>query len=113
MALMLCATIHGLPEETHGPVSVPVASAAMVAGGEHHERHAPHAPHRAEDCVADMIVRTGAPSVEDLPLGAMAVVVLIAVSVVTERPLVRHGFRRRRSARTGRVALARTSRWRI
>ncbi|GAB2842814.1 hypothetical protein GCM10027074_06640 [Streptomyces deserti] len=107
---MLCAVIHGLSEETHGPVSVPAVSSAMAAGGEPHE---PHGPHQAEDCAADMIVRTGTQSVEDLPLGAMAVVVLIAVSVVLGRPLVRHESRRRRSARTGRAALVRTSRWRI
>lgn len=110
MALMLCAVIHGLPEETHGPLSVPSASSAMAAG---EEPHGPHDPHRVEDCAADLIVRTGAPSVEDLPLGAMAVVVLIALSVVMGRPLVRNESRRRGNARTGRVALARTSRWRI
>ncbi|MDN0199940.1 hypothetical protein [Streptomyces sp. S.PNR 29] len=60
-----------------------------------------------------MIVRAGAQSVEDLALGAMAVVVLIAVSLVLGRPLVRQESRRRRRARTGRVALVRTSRWRI
>jgi hypothetical protein len=110
MALMLCAVIHGLSEDTHGPVSAPAASSAMAAGEEPHE---PHTPHQAEDCAADVIVRTGAQSVEDPPLGAMTVVVLIAVSVMLGRPLVRRESRRPRSTRTGRVALVRTSRWRI
>ncbi|WP_229914454.1 hypothetical protein [Streptomyces capitiformicae] len=58
-------------------------------------------------------MRTAAESSEDLPLGALAVVVLLAVSLSLGRPLVRHERRRRRSARTGRMALVRTSRWRI
>ncbi|MFF6780708.1 hypothetical protein [Streptomyces sp. NPDC012510] len=59
-----------------------------------------------------MIVRTAAQPAENLALGAMAVV-LLAVSTVVGRPLVRRERRRRRSARTGRAALVRTSRWRI
>ncbi|MFF4587227.1 hypothetical protein [Streptomyces sp. NPDC001388] len=61
----------------------------------------------------DVVIRTTAQSIEDLPLAALAVVVLVAMYVAVGRPLVRHEFRRRRSARTGRVALVRTSRWRI
>ncbi|MGA5189222.1 hypothetical protein ACPCSL_21890 [Streptomyces griseoincarnatus] len=62
----------------------------------------------------DVVIRTAAQSIEDLPLAALAVVVLVAMSVaVGRRPVVRHESRRRRSARTGRVALVRTSRWRI
>ncbi|WP_344009596.1 hypothetical protein [Streptomyces thermospinosisporus] len=61
----------------------------------------------------DVVIRTAAQSIEDLPLAALAVVVLVATSVAAGRPLVRHESRRRRSARTGRVALVRTSRWRI
>ncbi|GAA1415153.1 hypothetical protein GCM10009601_04250 [Streptomyces thermospinosisporus] len=110
IALILCAVIHGVPEETHGSVPVPTVSSAMVAGG---EPHGPHAPHGAEDCVMDVVIRTAAQSIEDLPLAALAVVVLVATSVAAGRPLVRHESRRRRSARTGRVALVRTSRWRI
>jgi lipoprotein LpqS len=110
MALMLCAVIHGMPEESHGSVPVPAGFSAM-ARGEH--PHGPHIPHGADDCAANVIVRTAAQSTEDLPLGAMAVVVLVAVSLTGGRPLVRPGPRRRRSARTGRVALVRTSRWRI
>jgi hypothetical protein len=110
MVLMLCAVIHGAPEETHASVSAPAASSAMAAGGEH---HGPHVPHEAEDCAADAIVRTASQSTEDLSLGAMAVVVLVVVSLAMGRPLVRHEWRRRRSARAGRVALVRTSRWRI
>jgi hypothetical protein len=110
MALLLCAAIHGLPADTHGPVSVPAASSAMVAGGEPHE---PHGPHQAEDCAADVIIRKGAHSVEGLPLPATVLVVLVVVSVVLGRPCVRQGSRRRRGARTGRVTLVVTSRWRI
>ncbi|MET9333998.1 hypothetical protein ABZX78_22825 [Streptomyces cellulosae] len=61
----------------------------------------------------DVVIRTAAQSIEDLPLAALAVVVLVALSVVLGRPFVRQESRRRRSARTGRVALVVTSRWRI
>ncbi|NEE09590.1 hypothetical protein G3M58_24445 [Streptomyces sp. SID7499] len=111
IALILCAVIHGVPEETHGSVPVPTVSSAMAAGG---EPHGPHAPHGAEDCAMDVVIRTAAQSIEDLPLAALAVVVLVAMSVaVGRRPVVRQESRRRRSARTGRVALVVTSRWRI
>ncbi|WP_231911104.1 MULTISPECIES: hypothetical protein [Streptomyces] len=109
MALVLCAVMHGVSEETHESVSVPAGSSAMAAD---EDPHGPHPHHGAEKCAADVIVRTAAQPAEELALGAMAVV-LLAVSVVVGRPLVRRDRRRRRSARTGRVALARTSRWRI
>ncbi|EFL36538.1 predicted protein [Streptomyces viridochromogenes DSM 40736] len=109
MALVLCAVLHGVPEERHESVSVPAAFSAMAADK---VPHGPHAPHGAEECAADGIVRTVAQPAEGLALGAMAVV-LLAVSVVVGKPLVRRDRRRRRSARTGRLALARTSRWRI
>ncbi|GAA4081792.1 hypothetical protein [Streptomyces shaanxiensis] len=112
MALMLCAFAHGVSEDAHEPASAPVVSSVTAAGGEPHGPHGPH-PHRAEDCAADLIVRTGAQSVEDLPLGAPAVVVLVVVSVTVALPFARHASRRRRSARTGRAALVRTCRWRI
>ncbi|MBT2419316.1 hypothetical protein J7F01_32600 [Streptomyces sp. ISL-22] len=107
---MLCAVIHGVPEETHGPGPAPAASSTMAADG---EQHGPHVPHGAEDCPSDRIVRTAAPSAEDLPLAAIDGAVVVAVSAPVRRPLARHGPRNRRSARTGRVALVRTSRWRI
>ncbi|MFE9021001.1 hypothetical protein ACFYNL_20880 [Streptomyces sp. NPDC007808] len=110
MALILCAVMHCASEETHAPVP-DTAGFSATAPGE--EPHGPHAPHGAEDCVADVIVRTAAQSGEDLPLGAPAVVVLLAVSLSLGRPLVRHERRRRRRARNGRVALVVTSRWRI
>ncbi|GHH26569.1 hypothetical protein [Streptomyces lanatus] len=114
MALMLCAVIHGATEQTHASVPLPAAaSVAVTAGGDPHGPHGPHGPYESEDCAADAIVRSAAPSAEDLPLGAMALVVLIALSVLVGRPLVRPSPRGRRSARTGRVALVRTSRWRI
>lgn len=109
MALVLCAALHGVPEETHASVSVPAAISALAADK---DPHGPHAPHGGEECAADVIVRTAAQPTEELALRAMAVV-LLAVSVVVGRPLVPSERRRRRSARTGRVALARTSRWRI
>ncbi|MGW5466369.1 hypothetical protein [Streptomyces chartreusis] len=59
-----------------------------------------------------MILRPAAQD-EALPPAAMALVVLAAVSPAAVRPVVRLEIRRRRSERTGRVALARTSRWRI
>ncbi|MGW6904254.1 hypothetical protein [Streptomyces sp. NPDC054940] len=106
--------LHGVSEDPYGPVSVPVVSAAKDTGGEPHGHrpHGPH-PHQAEDCAVDMIVRTGAQSAEDLPLGALAVAVLVAVSLAVGSPFVRHETRRLRGARTGRAALARTCRWRI
>ncbi|MDF3141197.1 MULTISPECIES: hypothetical protein [unclassified Streptomyces] len=113
MALVLCAVLHGLSEETDASVPVSAAASARAAGG---DPHGPHVPHGAEDCAADVIIRTASASSEDLSLGAMvlvALVVLVAVSVAVGRPLVRPETRRRRSARTGRVALVRTSRWRI
>ncbi|MHB9856795.1 hypothetical protein [Streptomyces sp. YIM S03343] len=110
MALVLCAVMHGVPDETHASVSVPAASSVTATGGEPHE---PHKHHEAEDCEADAIVRTVAQSTEDLPLAPLAVAVLVAVSVATASPLVRHQSPRRRRTRSGRVALARTSRWRI
>lgn len=110
MTLILCAVMHGVSEETHAPVSGTAGFSATAAGG---EPHGPHAPHGTEDCAADVIVRTAAQSSEDLPLGALGVAVLIAVSLSLGRPLVRHERRRRRSARNGRMALVVTSRWRI
>ncbi|WP_228472959.1 hypothetical protein [Streptomyces cyaneochromogenes] len=101
-----------MSEDAHEPASAPVVSSATAAGGEPHGHHGPH-PHRAEDCAADVIVRTGVQSVEDLPLGALAVAVLVVGSVTAAMPLARHAFRRPRSARTGRAALVRTCRWRI
>ncbi|MGI5379947.1 hypothetical protein ACQEV2_38000 [Streptomyces sp. CA-251387] len=109
MALILCAVMHGLPEEAHASAPVSAGFSAMATG---EDPHGPHVPHGAEDCAADAMVRTAAQTSEDLPLVAMAVVVLIAVSLPAGR-LVRHPSRRRRRARTGRVALVRTSRWRI
>jgi hypothetical protein len=118
MALVLCAVLHGVPQQTHEPVSVPPVSvpagfSAMAAGEDPHGPHGPHAPNGAADCAADVIIRTAAQPVDELPLGAPAVVVLVAASLAVGRPLVRHAHRRRRSARTGRVALVVTSRWRI
>ncbi|MET8571768.1 hypothetical protein [Streptomyces sp. NPDC004783] len=110
VVLMLCAVVHGMPEETHGSVSVPAAASVTAAGG---EPHGPHMPHGIEDCASDMIARTADQSIEDLPLGAMALVVLVAVSLVVGKPLAGHETRRRSGTRTGRVALVRTSRWRI
>ncbi|MEU0216117.1 hypothetical protein ABZ281_13745 [Streptomyces sp. NPDC006265] len=113
MALVLCTAGHGVPEETHESVFVPAAfSATATATAADKDPHGPHAPHGTEECAADLIVRTAAQPAEELALGAMSVV-LLAVSVVAGRPLVRCDRRRRRSARTGRVALVRTSRWRI
>ncbi|WP_228044786.1 hypothetical protein [Streptomyces ferrugineus] len=71
--------------------------------------------------MADAFVRTAAQSTEELSLDlmavalaeALAVAVLVALSVALGRPLLRHQLRRRHSARSGRVALVRTSRWRI
>ncbi|MEU8844712.1 hypothetical protein AB0C70_00380 [Streptomyces sp. NPDC048564] len=110
MALMLCAVIHGATEQTHAAVSLPTASSELTADG---DPHGPHGPHESEDCAADAIFRTASSSAEDLPLGARALVVLIAISVLVGSPFVRLEPRRRRSGRTGRVALVRTSRWRI
>ncbi|MFE5813447.1 hypothetical protein [Streptomyces sp. NPDC056479] len=110
MALMLCAVVHGATEQTHKAVSLPAVSSALTAAG---DRHGPHGPLESEDCAADAIVRNASSSAEDLPLGAMALAVLIVLSVVVGSPLVRLASRRRRSARTGRVTLVRTSRWRI
>ncbi|WP_229864568.1 hypothetical protein [Streptomyces djakartensis] len=109
MALVLCAVLHGVPEETHEPVSVPAGFSVIAADGDPHD---PHAPHGAGECAAELIVRSAAQPVEERALGVMAVV-LAVVSVVAGRPLVRRDRRRRRSARAGRVMLARTSRWRI
>ncbi|MER7408235.1 hypothetical protein ABT373_38740 [Streptomyces sp. NPDC000070] len=89
---------------------VPAAAATIAAGGEPHEHQGPHG---AEGCASDTVVRAAAQSVEEFPLGAMAVVVLVAVSAVLGRPPARHELRRRPRIRTGRVALVRTSRWRI
>ncbi|MEU1850772.1 hypothetical protein ABZ499_16225 [Streptomyces sp. NPDC019990] len=110
MALVWCAVMHGVPQETHEPVSVPAGFSATAAG---EVPHGPHTPHGAEDCAADVVVRTAAQSAEEAALGAMAVVVALAVYVAVGGLLVRDASRRRRSARTGRVALVRTSRWRI
>ncbi|MFC5220210.1 hypothetical protein [Streptomyces coerulescens] len=111
VALMLCAVVHGMTEQTHAAVSPAAVPSAMTTGGDSHDH--PHGPHETEDCAADAIVRSASSTAEDLPLGATALVVLTTVSVVVGGPLVRREPRRRRSARTGRVALARTSRWRI
>ncbi|MFD0436037.1 hypothetical protein [Streptomyces chartreusis] len=110
MVLMLCAVVHGATEQTHAAVPLLASASGMTAGG---DPHGPHAPHEAEDCAADAIVRNASSAAEDLPLGATALVVLVTLSAVAGGPLVRRAPPRRRSARTGRVALARTSRWRI
>ncbi|MFI7407413.1 hypothetical protein ACIBU0_01855 [Streptomyces sp. NPDC049627] len=110
MALILCAVMHGLPEKAHASVPVPAGVSATVTD---EDPHGHHVPHGIEDCSADAMVRTAARAGEDLPLGVPAVVVLVAVFLSVGRPLVRHASRRRRSARTGRAALVRTSRWRI
>lgn len=113
MALVLCAFLHGVSEETHEPVSAPAAfSATAMATAVDEDPHGPHAPHGGEECATDVIVRTAAQPTEERALGALAVV-LLAVTVAVARPLVRRERRRRRSARTGRLALAVTSRWRI
>jgi hypothetical protein len=102
--------MHAVPEETHEPVSVPAGFSVMAAG---EDPHGPHVPHGAVDCAADVIVRTAFQPVDEPPPGATALVVLAAVSSAVGRALVRHAHRRRRGARTGRVKLVRTSRWRI
>lgn len=83
MALMMCAVIHGTAEETHDSRPVPAAASTIAAGG---EPHGSHGPHGAEDCASNMVVRAAAQSLEKLPLGAMAVVVLVAASAVVGRP---------------------------
>ncbi|WP_244187809.1 hypothetical protein [Streptomyces regalis] len=105
--------MHGLSEETHASAPVPAAASATAVGGDAHGPHLPHLPHEAGDCAADVIIRTASASAEDLSLGAMTVVVLVALSVAVGSPLVRPASRRRRSGRNGRMALVRTSRWRI
>ncbi|WAZ19147.1 hypothetical protein STRCI_000179 [Streptomyces cinnabarinus] len=110
MTLILCTVLHGVSEETHAAVSEP-AGISATAGVDH--PHGPHAPHEVEDCAAEAIVRTAAQPGEDVPLGATAVVVLLAVSLALGHPLPRREGRRRRGSRNGRVALVRTSRWRI
>ncbi|WP_460120502.1 hypothetical protein [Streptomyces phaeofaciens] len=110
MALVLCAVLHGVPDTVHGAVPPPAASSAVAVSG---DAHGHHAPHGVENCVSDVLLRPATPSHEDIPLAAMALVVLAAVSLAVVGPVVRHEIRRRRSARTGRAALVRTSRWRI
>ncbi|MFC8429628.1 hypothetical protein [Streptomyces sp. NPDC057253] len=110
MALILCAVMHGLSEPTNMPVSAPAGFSAVAAGD---DPQGPHAPHGADDCAADVIVRSAAQPGEELPLGAPAVVAVLAVSSWQGRPLVRQERRRRCSVRTGRAALVQTSRWRI
>jgi hypothetical protein len=110
MTLVLCAVMHGAPDKAHGAASPPAASSAMTVSG---DSHGPHAPHGVEDCASDVILRPAAQPDEALPPAAMALVVLAAVSPAAVRPVARQEIRRRRSARTGRVALSRTSRWRI
>lgn len=110
LALILCAIAHGA-EETHRPEHPPAPSTASAAG--HPEPDAPHAPHGAKECAPDAIGRTATPAAE-LPLadaGVMAV--LAAVPTAAAGPFARPGTHRRRRARTGRIALARTARWRI
>ncbi|GAA2427324.1 hypothetical protein GCM10010255_82300 [Streptomyces coeruleofuscus] len=97
-------------------MSVPAGFSVMAAGQNGHGPHGPHSPHApdgAADCATDVILRTATQPVDELPPGALAVAVLVAVSLAARRPLALHAHRRRRSARTGRVELVRTSRWRI
>ncbi|GAA2217237.1 hypothetical protein GCM10010360_35190 [Streptomyces nogalater] len=110
VALMLCAVIHHLPQETPRAVAVPAAASSMAVNG---DPHGPHVPHEAEDCAAAVIVRTvGQPTVGLSP-AATVLIVLVAVPPARGSPLLRHVSRRRRRTRTGRLALVRTSRWRI
>lgn len=109
MALVLCAVLHGVPHEPHESVPVPAGISATAPGG---DPHGSHAPHGAEDCATEVIARTVAHPTGEQALGAMAVVVLLTVSPGAGF-LARQESRRRRSARTGRVALVVTSRWRI
>ncbi|MBD0843740.1 hypothetical protein ICC28_34375 [Streptomyces sp. TRM68416] len=116
-ALGLCAVLHGVPEEPRASLPLSATASATTPDPQPHGPHNPHDPHHPHDtaaCAADAFARTAAQAAEDLPLGAMAPAVLVAVSLVIGRPLARpYTLRRRRGARTGRAALVRTSRWRI
>ena len=107
----LCALTHGpAEEETHR--SAPAATTSVTPTASDAESHGPHRHHESEECDADGVVRTTAPAAEQPPAGA-AILALAGASAVVMRPPARRQPNGRRRTRTGRIALVRTSRWRI
>ncbi|MFJ4683132.1 hypothetical protein [Streptomyces sp. NPDC088789] len=112
-ALVLCSVLHGLPDEHGTPATPPpvAGSAPLASDGQPHH---PHAPHGADTCAADLVVRTTEQSAEERTPGepdAPGPRATAARALVP--PLPRRDAPGRRGTRTGRAALARTSRWRI
>jgi hypothetical protein len=106
----LCAFAHGPSEDNHRPVSAATASAASAVGDV--APHGPHRHHESEECAPDGVVRTTTQAAEQPPADAGLVALAGSLAVLGLRPVPRQPYQRRRT-RTGRIALARTSRWRI
>jgi hypothetical protein len=110
----LCALAHEQSDTTYAPTraSVPIATliapvnTVSVAGDE-----TPHGPHRhhGDECAADgAALRTATAAAEPpTPVAVPLAGVLTTVTLRARRPCGR------RTGRTGRMALVRTSRWRI
>ncbi|MFI8529495.1 hypothetical protein ACIGMX_04420 [Streptomyces aquilus] len=108
----LCALVHGVSggEEREAPGVTATSYPASVAGGA--VPHGPHRHHGDEECALDAAVLATAQAAQQAP-AEVGTAVLVGVSVAHMGPVAGPTPYRRRGRRTGRTALARTSRWRI
>ncbi|GAB2941345.1 hypothetical protein [Streptomyces heilongjiangensis] len=115
ITITLCAFVHGPVDQSHRtPAPSSTVLTKVEPSSSHETPHGPHDHHTAEECVPPGVLRASATQ-SDLPPATDHAPLLSAVAVTAVRPPWR-GRRRphgRRRARTGRSALARSSRWRI
>ncbi|MBT2457558.1 hypothetical protein [Streptomyces sp. ISL-86] len=111
---VLCAVGHGTTEGTHG--AVPARAAVPVVVADFAGHYGPHRPHGAAQCAPPAaVVLATARAAGYPPAAAPSVLAAVSASVSMSgrRLLGRPDESLRRRARTGRLALVRTSRWRI
>ncbi|MER6092315.1 hypothetical protein [Streptomyces bluensis] len=113
----LCALAHGpssddrrSPTPSAVPTSTPIAPATTVAVAGDEAPHGSHRHHGGDECAADGALRTTTAVAEQPPAATGALPLSGVLTTVRRRPCRLCG---RRRARTGRMALVRTSRWRI
>ncbi|MER6013284.1 hypothetical protein [Streptomyces bluensis] len=112
----LCALAHGPSDDSHPPTpaavptSTPIAPATTVAVAGDEAPHGPHRHHGRDECAAEGALRTTTAAAEQPPAATGAVPLAGVLTTVRRRPRRLCG---RRRARTGRMALVHTSRWRI
>ncbi|MDN3021410.1 hypothetical protein [Streptomyces sp. S.PB5] len=108
----LCALVHGSSDGAERPDSGVTVTPypAWVAGDA--VPHGPHRHHGDEECALDAAVLATAQAAQN-PVAETAAAALVGLSVARPGPVAGRTPYRRRGRRTGRTALARTSRWRI